>query len=71
MPLPMSLGSGVRVGKGQELFDKAVDHLKAKFLVRHFTAAEAQRDFHFHVFTEKSDGVLFFDPEIMRHRCWG
>jgi hypothetical protein len=33
--------------------------------VRHFPAAEFERDFDFHVFAEESDGMHDFDAEVM------
>jgi hypothetical protein len=66
MPLPMSLAGASGCPKGVRLLTNFLHLLEAEFLVRQLAAAEAQGDFHLHVFTQEIDRVLLFDSKIMR-----
>ena len=51
---------------GSDFLNEFSHHLEAVFLVRHFAAAEAQRDLDFHLLAEEVDGMAQFNPEIVR-----
>ena len=51
---------------GRDIFHESLDFLKAVFFVRHFAAAELQRDLDLHVFGQESDGVIELHTEIVR-----
>lgn len=50
----------------RDLSQKFVDDLEADFRVRHFAAAEFERDLHFHVLAEKIHRVRDLDAEVVR-----
>ena len=60
--LGLEIGMAVRGNVGQEL----LDDLEAKLRMRHFPAAELERDLDLHVLAEEADGVLEFYAQVMR-----
>jgi len=66
MPRPMSLGWKSGWPKGAISARNFFDDVKADFRVRHFASAKFQRDFDFHVFAKKINGVRQLDAEVVR-----
>jgi hypothetical protein len=63
---PDELRLKIGMAKGRDGFDKFFDDLKTEFLVRHFPAAEFERDLHLHVLAQKTSRMLDLDAEIVR-----
>ena len=59
-------GFKIRMAVSRNVGEKFIDDLKPEFRVRHFTPAEFQGDFHFHVLAQKINRVHDLDAEIVR-----
>src|SRR5262249_25743773 len=62
----IQLSLKIRMPVSSDFREKFFDDLESKFGVRHLTAAELERDLHFHVLAKKIDGMPNFYTEIMR-----
>ncbi len=56
---------GIRMCIRGDFLEEFIHGLKTEFLVSHFAAPEAERDFHLHLLAKKVDGMVELDPEIM------
>ena len=59
------LGRRVWVAIRSHFLDEFIDDFKAKLLVSHLSATEAEGSFYLHILAEKVDGVGNFDSEII------